>query len=102
MKIAKNTVFTALITVMIFCAVTAMGQTGKVLVVPPGRKAVIRTVSTGSNSGFEIINKDKGWTVYRSWGDNKAVSGLILAPGRYEFKADDNKTVKYEYEMLKK
>lgn len=69
----------------------------KVFSVPTGKKARILWVRVQGNRGFRILEKNKGWTVYRSWGDANAVSGLILSPGRYKIVSEDESPVQFDF-----
>ncbi|MDP8219360.1 MAG: hypothetical protein P9M03_11620 [Candidatus Theseobacter exili] len=70
---------------------------GKDFSVPAGKKARILWVRIQGNKGFRILEKNKGWTVYRSWGDANAVSGLILSPGRYKIVSEDESPVQFDF-----
>jgi hypothetical protein len=70
---------------------------GKVFSVPAGKKARILWVRVQGNRGFRILEKNKGWTVYRSWGDASAVSGLILSPGRYKIVSENESPVQFDF-----
>ena len=71
---------------------TAAGES-RVFTVPAGRRARVRSVSVPDGRGFRLIETRRGWTVYRSWGDSGAVSGLVLGPGRYKVVAEGGEPV---------
>ena len=88
-------ILTALVLLCVWSSPAPAGEA--VFSVPAGKKARIVSVKvTGPDKRFKILEKDKGWTVYRSWGDANAVSGLVLSPGRYEILADDKSEVLFD------
>lgn len=87
------------ILIWIALASPSLGGESRPITVSDGRRARIRSVSVPDGAGFRIVESRKGWTVYRSWGDSSAVSGVVLGPGTYRVISDDPSPVSVDFEL---